>query len=83
MRQNFEVSDGSGVVMRLPNTAYRALYQAGVLDRVIDHVKARDVAAAWTVVVDAIVLCESLECPWCDQLGLHHDCWAPRVTDSV
>jgi len=83
MRHGFEVSDGSEVVLRLPNMAYGALYQAGVLYRAIDHVKARDVTAAWTVVNDAIVLCESLECPWCDQLGLHQACWAPRLTDSV
>ena len=73
----FDGSDRSEVAMRLPHTAYGALYQAGVLDRVVDHVQARDVAAAWTVVNDAIVLCESLECPWCGELGLHHHCWAP------
>jgi hypothetical protein len=82
MRRDFEVSDGAGIVMRLPSTSYGALYQAGVLDRVIEHVKGRNVAAAWTVVNDAIVLCDSLECPWCDRLGLHDDCWAPRTTES-
>ncbi|MEO8693501.1 MAG: hypothetical protein ABI658_08290 [Acidimicrobiales bacterium] len=81
--EHFEVSDGSDVVMRLPSLSYGALYQTMLLDRVIEHVKEGQVACAWAVVADASALAESVECPWCDHLGLHELCWSPRVADSV
>ena len=80
---HFDVSDGSDVVMRLPRASYGALYQTMLVEQVIGYVKAGDIASAWTVVEDASALADSLECPWCDELGLHEDCWSPRVGDSV
>ncbi len=80
---HFEVSDGSDVVMRLPRLSYGALYQTMLLDQVIAHVKDGDVRLAWSVVADASALASSIDCPWCDHLGLHEACWSPRVGDPV
>jgi hypothetical protein len=77
----FDVSNGSEVVMQLPFVSYGALYQAALLDRVLDLVKENDLAMAWKVVEEAILLADSLECPWCDRLGLHELCWEPRTLD--
>ncbi|MEO5839002.1 MAG: hypothetical protein ABIQ73_10720 [Acidimicrobiales bacterium] len=83
MNSHFEVSDGVDVVMRLPSVSYGALYRTMLVDRVIEHVEAGDVQAAWVVVGDAVALADSLECSWCDRLGLHEQCWAPRTGASV
>jgi hypothetical protein len=69
--------------MRLPRVSYGAVYQTKLVDRLIDHVKARNVEAAWTVVEEAIVLADSLECPWCDHIGLHEACWATGADGSA
>ena len=79
----FEVSDGSEVVMRLPYRSYGALYQAELVGRLLELVKAGDVHAAWRIVDEALALADSLECPWCDQLGLHQDCWTPGTADKM
>ena len=72
---HFEVGDGGNVVMRLPSVAYGALYQTGLVDRVLDHVKDGNMGSAWSVVDDAMALARSLDCPWCQQPGLHEACW--------
>jgi hypothetical protein len=82
-RDHFEVSDGVAVVMRLPAVSYGALYQTRLVDRVIEHVRDGEVGSAWAVVADASALAASIECPWCDHLGLHERCWSPRVGDTV
>jgi hypothetical protein len=69
--------------MLLPYGSYGALYQAALVDRVLELVKVGDVPAAWGVVADAVALADSLECPWCDLLGLHQNCWTPRIGDSA
>jgi len=83
VRDGFDVSNGSEVVMRLPFRSYGALYQADLVDRLLELVKAGNVPAAWQVVDEAIALADSLECPWCDRLGLHEVCWTPRTQDLV
>lgn len=83
MSGHFEVSDGVDVVMLLPSASYGALYQTKLLDQVIAYVKAGDVTSAWLVVDDASALADSLECPWCNEMGLHESCWSPRVGDSA
>jgi hypothetical protein len=82
MGKELEVSNGSEVVMRLSHAAYGALYQTKLLDLVLNYAKDGDLATAANVVVDALALANSLDCPWCDRLGLHDDCWTPRVRDA-
>jgi hypothetical protein len=60
----------------LPTVSYGALYQTSLVDRLIDHVKGGDLRSAWSVVDDALVLASSLECPWCEDPGLHEACWS-------
>ena len=83
MNGHYEVGDGVDVVMRLPSASYGALYQTMLLDRVLEHVRVGEVQSAWAVVADAVALADSLDCPWCDRLGLHSACWSPRVADSA
>jgi len=82
MSKELEVSNGSEVVMRLSHVAYGALYQTKLLDQVLIYAKDGDLVTAWNVVVDALALAGSLTCPWCDELGLHHECWTPRAADA-
>jgi hypothetical protein len=76
MSGHYEVGDGVDVVMRLPAVSYGALYQTNLLDHVLDHVKERDVRSAWVVVDDAMLLAALVDCPWCDEPGLHDSCWS-------
>ena len=78
MSEELEVSNGSEVVMRLSHVAYGALYQTKLLDLVLTSASNGELTTAWNVVADALVLAGSLDCPWCDRLGLHDECWKPR-----
>ena len=71
------MSDGSVVVMKLSHESYGALYQTGLVDRVLELARARDVDRAWHVVTDATLLARSLDCSWCGTTGLHAKCWTP------
>ena len=82
MNDDFEVSDGVDVVMRSAQRVLRRPVSDELVDQVLEHVRAGNVQSAWTVVADAVALAESLDCPWCDHLGLHETCWLPRVADS-
>ncbi len=71
------------MVMRLPSISYGALYQTGLLDRMLDLVKANNMDAAQQMVNDATSLADSLQCPWCNRPGLHEDCWTPHGSSSA
>jgi hypothetical protein len=79
----YDISNGSELVMRLPFASYGALYQTNLLEQVLELVKTGDVGTAWKVVEEAVALANSLECPWCDRLGLHEGCWTPQTGNPV
>ena len=73
----YEIGNDAGVVMRVPSLSYGALYQTSLVELVVEQVRLGDVDAAWSVVEDALVLAQSLTCPWCEEPGLHGVCWMP------
>jgi len=79
----YEVSDGSNVVMLLRYAQYGALYQTSLVEHVVQLAKVNDVPTAWKVVEEATTLADSLQCPWCQLLGLHEECWTPGTRESI
>ena len=78
----FEIGNGSTAVMFVPYAAYGALYQTGLVERVVQLVAEEQIDSARSLVADAAKLATSLECAWCGCLGLHDECWQPRPRDE-